>query len=302
MITVYDHENSPIWSAIYKDKFARLGKTNGAYTYSQEIVKYHIPVMKKVLEQYQLFFNNPTIITVGNSYDIQDIGGTDLFINYLHEKLGRDLERVKKSLILPIPHIFITGRIEVKEELNKRGIPCIWLPMSVDINYLNQYKKEDNERYNTRVIFFGNKYFNKKLTYRHWKKLLNQKGIALDSICNNIYYKQKIGIDKLTREEIISVLCDYKYAIASGRCALECLALGVKTIISGEKMGGLIMNDQDFHKQSLCNLVARGVNTFSEDFETCWENIDNSILKTTTTTDILPFLETELKKTLDKIK
>ena len=51
VITIYNHDTHPIWSSVYQMTFETMGRTNGAYTYSQDITKYHIPVIEKILDK-----------------------------------------------------------------------------------------------------------------------------------------------------------------------------------------------------------------------------------------------------------
>lgn len=302
MITIYDHTNSPIWAETYKERFAAHQKTNGAYTYSQEIVKYHIPVIKEALNKYNPNLNT-VIMSVGESYNLPNIQNKNLIIQYLHEKFERDWLRVEKSIKLPVKHIFITGRIKVQKELEKRGIACIWLPMSIDKQYILQHSDINKKRYENRIIYFGNKYMGKGLTFDILRNFFLARQIAFDSIYNNVYTRYDGDNIKITRDNIMQVLSNYKYGIGNGRCALEMFALGIKVLISGARIGGIIMNAEDFNKHSLNNFAADNDDfTFSNNILECWNSIDKSITKTTDIADVLPILKDKLKITLDKLQ
>jgi hypothetical protein len=57
MITVYDHNTHSSWVGLYKYRHESKNRTNGGYTYSQDIVNYHIPIIRKVLENQNTYKN-----------------------------------------------------------------------------------------------------------------------------------------------------------------------------------------------------------------------------------------------------
>lgn len=290
---VFDHNTELYWANRYKQLHAALGKTNGAYTYSQEIVKYQVPVLERLLKDKHAF-----VFTVGHSFDYK-LSGQPLVINYLHEAFSREKDRIERSITRnKTRHIWITGRYKDSLLIKRQYGTCIFLPMSIDADYIRSFAT-DQPRFTNRIIFFGNRYFNKRATESWIRTFFHKLNIKVDSISNNLYEPEGEKPILLKREAVLRVLSHYKYGIGSEKCALEMYALGLKVLLSGEKFCGIITNDEEFKKHTktnFCVTPAEGVVTFSPDIKTCWENIDNSLTKTVDSKDVLPILEEELKK------
>lgn len=292
MLKVYHHLNAPVWSDVYKKCFLKNQKTNGAYTYSQEIVANHIPAIEDLFED-----KNVIIMTVGNPSDLKDdLSKVDFIISYLHERLERDNQRIENNKKLNKKIIYITSRKNVKEYLDEQNIPCIWLPMSIDSYYVKSKGIDIKNRYADRFIFFGNAYFGKRNLFNPLKEFLHSKGYKLDSICNNIYCKEGSKPVKVKRENIFKILSYYKYGAADGRCALEMYSLGLKVFITGPFFGGIITNEEEYKLQQSVNFAAIGEYTFSNSFEKCFENIDKSLNKVLDTREAAQILRKELIK------
>jgi len=291
-ITIYHHTNHPIWSKIYANKFLANGITNGAYTYSVDIVKYHIPIIVKQLNNQDKYKNIiiSTVATIDQSIIPSD---TDLVICYLHETLSRDIKKVRQYEFTKTKFIYITSRIEVCRKLVDIRKSCIFLPMAIDVSKLEKYQTK-NKYKDKRVIYFGNKYLGKDGSYSQTKSAFVNKGWIFDQIS---YNKFNDG-ETLPRNKILEIISKYQYGVGEGRCVLEMNALGIKTLICAGACQGLMINNSDFIKQKRNNFSDGKVWTFSDDILTCIDNFDKAIIKTHDVHDVIPQLEQQLKEIL----
>ena len=291
MITIYDHNTHPIWAEHYKKNFLALGITNGAYTYSIDIVKYHLPIIIEILKQ-QNKYKNILISTVTMvNEDIIPLD-TDLIIEYVHESVERDLPKILKNQWLGIKFIYITTRVDIFETLSVRDISCILIPMAIDTSLFTKYAK--SEKYDDkRVIYFGNKYLGKGRHYKNTKTAFIYKGWKFDSICYNVFNDEI----KLNREQVLDTVSKYRYGIGEGRCVLEMNAMGLKTLICAGGNQGLMMNDNDFNIQKQHNFSDGKIFTFSDNLNECIESFDKAVIKTLDVHGVLP----DLKKQLEEI-
>lgn len=289
MITVYDHNTHPIWRGLFNQRHASKNRTNGGFTYSEDIVKYHIPVMIPILEQSQ--YKNILITTVGELESKIVPDNTDLIFCYLHEFLERELPRVERiSQWYNKAIIYITSRDNLYHKLINTGYKSILLPMSIDTKQFTKYKQDKYQ--DNRVIYFGNRYLGKGGSHEVIKQAFLKSGWIFDDIAFNLFN----GKDSLTREQIFQTLAKYKYGIGEGRCVLEMNALGIKTLICASKNQGIITNESEFELQKMNNFSDGKVWTFSQDINTCVENFDKAIIKTVDVHEVLPILEKQLKE------
>lgn len=293
-ITIYDHTNHPIWYPLFKSRHLANNRTNGGYTYSCDIVKFQIPVIKNILEN-QTTYNNILITTVTalTSYIVP--AGTDLIICYLHEFLEREYPNVRAILSWYRGKIiFITSRKNIYEKLKSENIDVVLLPMSIDTSALAEFTK--SEKYNdNRVIYFGNRYLGKGKSFDVVKQAFIKKGWIFDCIAFNNFNE----IKPLTRQEIFRTIATYRYGIGEGRCFLEMNALGLKTLICAGSNQGIITNDNDFTIQRDNNFSDGKIWTFSPDIATCIDNFDKAIIKTVDVSEILPILEQGIREIIN---
>lgn len=103
---VYD-EDHPQW----RRRYDRHGRTNGAFTYSQDIKKWHLPVWQQLL---------------GPEHSIATCGKVNCAtVQYLHERTHVDLSSETK--------LFVTTYRDLAETLGDRGL---WLPNAIDASVL----------------------------------------------------------------------------------------------------------------------------------------------------------------------
>lgn len=292
MITLYDHDTHPIWAEHYVKNFLSVGQTNGAYTYSVDIVKYHLSIIMKILEQ-QSKYKKILISTVTTIKESIIPLGTDLIIEYVHETVDRDLPKILDNQSLGIKFIYITTRNDIFEKLSELNISCVLIPMAIDTSLFAKYAKSDKYE-DKRVIYFGNRYLGKGRCYKNTKTAFIYKGWKFDNICYNVFNNEV----KLDREQILNMVSKYRYGIGEGRCVLEMNALGLKTLICAVKNQGLMMNENDFNIQKNHNFSDGKIFTFSDNLNECIENFDKAIIKTLDVHEVLPSLEKQLEEIL----
>lgn len=281
MITIYDHNTHPIWADIYRSRHESRNRTNGGYTYSCDIVKYHIPHIVPLLKK------NTLITTVGMLTEKIVPKDTELIIYYMHENSEREFSNINNIVSWYKGNIiFITSRYSVERELKRLKLNVVHIPMSIDISALADFTK--SEKYNDkRVIYFGNKYLGKSGHFEQTKSTFIKNGWVFDEICYNKFN----GINSLNKKEMFDILSKYRYGIAEGRCFLELNALGVKTLICASACQGIITNDIEFELHKLTNFADGKVWTFSKSIQECIDNFDKAIIKTVDVSEILPILE-----------
>lgn len=117
---VFDHSD-PAWL----DRYNRHGRTNGAYTYSRDIVRWHLPVWERLLGADQ------SIATCGK------VPGAT--VQYLHERTHPDLDGGTK--------LFVTTYKDLADALGPRGL---WLPNAIDADNLPAPRPSNG------WVYFGN--------------------------------------------------------------------------------------------------------------------------------------------------
>lgn len=289
---IYDHETHPIWMPVYRAKFEALGKTNGAYTYSQDIKNYHLSTIMREIAKTE--YEYTLISTVGRLSPGIVPPETQLIIYYLHENTLREIPRIKELISwYKGKIIFITARIETVREIQKLGISAIHLPLSIETSALAKYAKK-RKYTGKRVIYFGNKYLGKDGAYDATRAAFESDGWQWDEISNN----QFNGGERLSRREILKILANYKYGVGEGRCYLEMNALGIKTFISCARTMGLITNEEEFEKCKLGNFSVWNGYTFSNDLKICVANMDKILIKSHNVLEVLPMLKEQISQEL----
>lgn len=179
---------------IRKNEALKKGKFNGAYYYSQEIVKNIIPNVK-----------------TERSWDtltMRAIGTVDGAICFLHQCIEMDKAydwlKDYEDLVLVASSPF------VYDWAIQNGYKAIYLPLSIDIEYVKQFKKK---RRTKNACFCGN----------IWK--FREQEIA-ETIPDDVDFQPP----NICREDLLKFMSDYKRVYAIGRCALEAQALGAKIL------------------------------------------------------------------------
>lgn len=117
---VFDH-NHPEWQARYN----RHGRVNGAFTYSQDICKWHLPIWKRLLGP------DDTVATCGKV--------PDATVQYLHERAHVELSRRTR--------LFVTTYRDLADALGPRGL---WIPNTIDAATLPPFQPQKD------WVYYGN--------------------------------------------------------------------------------------------------------------------------------------------------
>lgn len=179
---IFSHKHSE-----YLKKFNLMGNNryNGAYYYSKEIVDNIMPLIK----------TDRSWITINISGY-----GCDHAIVFIHNNLRPELYEwlcLYKDLIL------VCGVPETCEKVKHIGTP-IYLPLSVDVEYLQQFKTEKTKR----KAFVGRSA--KRIQY--------------------IFPEDTCFIEDMPREQLLQELAKYEEVYAVGRTAIEAKVLGCKIL------------------------------------------------------------------------
>lgn len=181
---IIDHDDPD-----YRRRWARSGgnKYNGAFYYSKEIVKNIIP----------------NVVTDRNWVTVNEIGKAfDHSIVFVHNNMHPDhYEWLKKYddviLVCGVP-----STVDKVSYIHH----AIYLPLSVDVDYVLRYKIQDKYK-DKDTAFFGRK----------------SKSIGYDFGDADIIYGLK-------RQDLLRIMARYKKAYAVGRTAIEAKILGCEVL------------------------------------------------------------------------
>lgn len=164
------------------------GKHNGAYYYSLEIVKNIIPNVKT---------NRPW-----DTLGIRGVRSVDDAIIFLHHNVDHD--RVYKWLERYKNQIYVCSSPVTYEWAKTKG-KAIYLPLSIDTEYVSQFKTEKTKD----ACYAGNKW-----------------GFKLPDLEKYIPDGVDFPDPDLEREDLLRFMAPYRRVYAVGRTALEAKYLG----------------------------------------------------------------------------
>lgn len=165
------------------------GAHNGAYYYSKEIVKNIIPYVN----------TDRPWDTMGMKF----LRSKDHAIVFLHHCLSWD--RVYSWLDRYKDQVFICSTKPTYEWAKSKGKQAIFLPLSIDVDYVKQFKTEKTKR----ACYAGNRWAFKR-----------------EDEDKNIPDYVDFPPPNMPREEMLKWVAQYREIYAIGRCALEGIALG----------------------------------------------------------------------------
>lgn len=184
---IIDHTHPYYIQAI--EALGKKSRYNGAFYYSKEIVKNIIPNVKTN--------RNWVTIRVGNL-------ACDDAIIFIHNNLHPENYNFLKhynNLIL------VCGVEETCEKVKHLGTP-LYLPLSVDVKYVEQFKQPADK-------LMGSCYVGRKAKRSY-------EGVNLP---NGIHY-----LEGMKRQELLPRMAKYRYVYAVGRTAVEAKILGCEVL------------------------------------------------------------------------
>lgn len=229
MLDIIDHNNHPTWTPVYK----RLNRENGAKTYSEDIIKFYVPVFEKHFEHNR---QKNLLITVNNAWDTVYSKYKQIFL-FVHERgINEEIRQIRlndlKLFNKKNKHAkvwFIVWSQQQCEELTANNLNAIYLPMAIDTQKFIKYR-DYPKFYDNRIIYFGNIIGKKIKPFNELWKVCRRKGFGLDSISQNTYNN---GFFKLNKPAIYKLISRYKYGVGVGRSAQEMSAMGLKVFCYG---------------------------------------------------------------------
>ena len=257
-VELLNHENSPVWSDIYK-KDTGAPKFNGAAAYSKLITDEYWPIFKRISREDEPL--RVKVITVTTESKPQTIPG-DVLIVFLHEiqdPKGNPTIYRQKAFCKANPGkriVFITWNEDWKKMIEANGMEAIWLPSAIDVKTLKKQAGRVKYRYPRRVIWFGNLRAQKLRSWYLMKAACRKYNWGIDLISGG-KFNQSGGY--LSREETIKKVARYQYGVGVGLCAQEMAALGLKVFCFsyGDK-GYLPMTQKEAEFAVLHNMYCKG--------------------------------------------
>jgi len=239
-------------------------RTNGAETYSKDIVALDIPHWRECGDVVVSTCPRLNTINVSN-YDISE-GLTA--VQYLHtfshtDPLGYIREIVDGVKFKPKQIIFISAYRAYVDMIRAAGYAAYFMPMTITPPPVQPVECRRNDA----ILWFGNVYSERRSVYAEVKAAASAFGLKFHSISNGIYTHDG-GNDMVTQQEAWEIVNTYRYGIGVGRCALEMMSMGIRVMIAGHRFGGIIADVGDYHMQRLSNFGGRQV-TYDFDIANC---------------------------------
>lgn len=186
---IYDHTKIQ-----YQNRWQIAGKNkyNGAYYYSQEIVNNIIPNVET--DRSWMTVNIPRV-------------GADHAVVFVHNNLDTTLYQWIKDTFNDV--VMVCGVPETVEKIKAAGFEkAIYLPLSVDVKYVEQFKKDKK----TKKIAFAGRPGKRSSKYNV-------------DLPDGIDY-----LEGMPRGELLRRMADYEKVYAVGRTAIEAKILGCEVL------------------------------------------------------------------------
>lgn len=262
MLKVIDHTNHPSWTPIN----LRLGRENGARTYSRDIVKFYVPVFKRVFNGKERVL----LITVQNWNSCEVWKGYSKIFVFVHERGSSEEVRKQKREALkkfaevnsPAKVYFIVWCPQHEDELIRDGLNAIYLPMAINMDVFVKYQKVPKNK-NKTFIYYGNIIQQKVEPFKRFREIALSSGWKVDFISKDRLNGKGF---KLSPEQIRRIIAQYKYGVAVGRSAQELSAMGVKVVCYALGDVMLARSDEEAERLMAQNNTSWGEGLKLEDF------------------------------------
>lgn len=255
---VYNN-SEPEW----RDRRYRLNRVNGAETYGAEIEKFQIPIWRELSDDITVSTTN-----LLSNMENPILSGTN--VQYLHTYPIDDPQKQFRAVLgITTDPIFVTSYMGLHAAIQQAGYRSIFIPMTIDDT--NIPKQVENPK--NAFIWYGNITSDKWHTFGKLLRYFDSIGVQFDWISNNRFRDKG---PKLSQQECWDIISQYKYGVGVGRCYMEMAAMGLKCIIAGNDIGGIVTSEYEHRRQVDTNYNAR-YHTFSKDLRTLLENIDDAI-------------------------
>lgn len=292
---VFDHDEE-VWRA----RYMKRGRENGAATYSREIVAHQLPIWERQLKAYGIGSDDVVLSTCPLLSQVRNVPKNKIVVQYLHtyqyDNPTGDAKSVADSLVSSRSVVFVSAYKALCSQLQRRGMPAIFVPMTIDAQTV-QLSKAKKRQHKKRVVYFGNVTNAKESVYQRVVSEFRKRAWQVDTISSGFVN----GSVPVTQQEAWKKMSQYEYGIGVGRCALEMMALGLKVMVAGAEFGGLVVNDRDFQAQTETNFNGRVV-TFNRDIRACIDCFDESISGVTNDINMLaPTIEDTISSYLKSL-
>lgn len=226
MITLFNHENSPVWT----EKNQRLNQQNGAKTYSEAITNWYWPIFQR---QFQARDEKVALVTVTAENQAVSFPGYDRIFIFLHECTASRqpvIARAKKIIAAnrKARVTFVVWNEDTAKLMIRQQIDAIFLPMAIDVHSLDRYRNPNQHKFNKRIIYYGQIRAVKRPYVTYLISKAHELGWEVDYISDN-----RLNGDswKMSRQQVFELIQQYKYGAGVGICAAEMAALGLKVFL-----------------------------------------------------------------------
>jgi len=244
--------------------------TNGAETYSRDLVLHQIPNWERLLSERDVVSTCPRFTSVARPRRKYRLA-----VQYLHTfphagalRYVRKIDRVMQVRATSL--IFVSAYEAYARQIAGHGMRAAFVPMAIDVDRVTGFRADAIYGFE-RILWFGNLYAAKGHTFEAVRAACERRGICLDVLTKN-----HLNGHFVPPEKTLSVVARYSATIAVGRCALEAYALGLRVLIAGNGVGGIVLTPKDVQRQRLTNFNARYF-TFSNNIDECLEALPDSL-------------------------
>lgn len=186
---------------------------NGAHYYGQEIEEFVLPKIKA----------NLFVVTAGGTLQPKKVPDNCVFVCHHNVNPQKVYEQFFERGIL-----WVCSKPSTVEKLKKVGEKAVYIPLSIDTQYVEKFKTEK-----TRDIAFVGNFWKFKFRY-------------LESLPDNVH---QIGV--LPRKRLLEEMAKYKRVIAEGRCNMEAQVLGCEVQLPDYKSLNLTIELDVFPREVL---------------------------------------------------